>query len=54
MRVALSAAPLAIGVARGTSDLVAGWYRRLSGDGIALVVLDDDVSVPSVVDSADR
>jgi hypothetical protein len=50
MRVALSAAPPAIGVAGGTSDLVAGWYRRPSGDGIALVVLDDDVSVPSVVD----
>ncbi len=50
MRVALSAAPPVIVVAGGMSDLVAGWYRRASGDGIALAVLDDDVSVPSVVD----
>jgi hypothetical protein len=50
MRVALSAAPPVIVVAGGTSDLVSGWYRRASGDDIALVVLDDDVSVPSVVD----
>jgi len=50
MRVALSAAPPVIVVAGGTSDLVAGWYRRASGDGIALAVLDDDVSDPSVVD----
>jgi hypothetical protein len=49
MRMALSAGPPVIVVASSTSYLVARKHWRPSGRDIAVVVLNDDVPVPSLV-----
>jgi PucR C-terminal helix-turn-helix domain len=50
MHAVLSAGPSLVVVGYSGPDLVARWYLKAAQDHIALVVLDDAVSVPTVVD----
>jgi hypothetical protein len=50
MRAVLSTAPPMVVVTSAAPELVARWYHQAVAGGTALVVLDDSISVTSVVD----